>query len=110
MLIYEDESLGIESDQERRRRLRTFLMSCRSRLGPSEVGLPPTARRNVQGLRRGEVAEMIGVTVEWYRHFESGRPVRVSPRFVARVARALRLDRTEEMALFRLAFLEMYRL
>ena len=35
MLIYEDESLGIESDQERRRKLRTFLMSCRSRLGPS---------------------------------------------------------------------------
>jgi hypothetical protein len=110
MLMHEDESLGTELDQERRRKLRTFLMSCRSRLAPNEVGLPPTARRNVQGLRRGEVAELIGVTVEWYRYFESGRPVRVSPQFVARLARALRMKPSQEMTLFRLAFLEMYRL
>ena len=110
MLRYEDESLGTELDQERRHKLRTFLMSCRSRLAPGEVGLPTTARRNVQGLRRGEVAELIGVSVEWYRYFESGRPVRVSPQFVARLARALRLEQSQQMTLFRLAFLEMYRL
>jgi transcriptional regulator with XRE-family HTH domain len=61
-------------------------------------------------LRRGEVAELIGVTVDWYRHFESGRQVRVSPRLVSRLAKALRLDPTQERALFRLSFLEMYHL
>jgi hypothetical protein len=110
MLTHEDESLRTESDQERRRKLRTFLMGCRSRLDPGEVGLPQTARRQVSGLRRGEVAELIGVTVDWYRHFESGRPVRVSPQFVARLAQALRLEPSQEMTLFRLAFREMYRL
>jgi len=110
MLAYEVDHLGSELDSERRRELRSFLINCRSRLAPVELGLPRTPRRRVQGLRRGEVAELIGVTVDWYRHFESGRPVRVSPQFVSRLARALRLERNQEMTLFRLSFLEMYHL
>ena len=65
-------------------------------------------RRRVRGLRRGEVAEIIGVTVDWYRAFESGRPVRVSPQFVSRLAQALRLTPNLELKLFHLAFAEMY--
>jgi hypothetical protein len=110
MLDYEAERLDSEHDSERRRELRSFLINCRSRLAPAELGLPRTARRRVVGLRRGEVAELIGVTVDWYRHFESGRPVRVSPQFVSRLAKALRLPPTQEMTLFRLSFLEMYHL
>jgi hypothetical protein len=95
-------------DQERRRELRAFLMSSRSRLEPTEVGLPFTKRRRVPGLRRGEVAELIGVTVDWYRWFECGRPIRVSPQVVSRLISALRLSEREALALFRLAIPEIY--
>lgn len=98
-----------EEDLDRRRELRSFLMQCRTRLVPVELGLPQTARRRVRGLRRGEVAELVGVSDYWYRAFESGRPVRVSPQFVARLGTALRLTRAEQMILFRLAFPEIYR-
>jgi hypothetical protein len=110
MLDYEADRLGSERDNERRRELRAFLTNCRSRLAPAEIGLPSTARRRVKGLRRDEVAELIGVTSDWYRFFESGRPVRVSPQFVSRLAKALRLQPRQEMTLFRLSFLEMYHL
>jgi hypothetical protein len=110
MLDYEAERLDSEKDSERRRRLRSFLVDCRARVGPAELGLPRTARRRVPGLRRGEIAELIGVTVDWYRSFESGRPVRVSPQFVSRLARVLQLPPPQEMTLFRLSFLEMYHL
>ena len=97
------EALLAPSDEERRASLRNFLMRCRSRLTPCEVGLPSTARRRVPGLRREEIAELVGVSSDWYRWFESGRPVRVSVDFVNRVADALRLERDERMKLFALA-------
>jgi hypothetical protein len=110
MLDYEADRIGSEHDSERRRELRAFLTNCRSRLAPAELGLPSAARRRVKGLRRGEVAELIGVSVDWYRYFESGRAVRVSPQFVSRLAKALQLQPRQEMTLFRLSFLEMYHL
>jgi hypothetical protein len=85
MLTFEADLLKSEPDLERRRQLRVFLIDTRSRLDPDDVGLPHTKRRRVPGLRRGEVAELIGVTVDWYRWFECGRPVRVSPQFVSRL-------------------------
>lgn len=85
-------------------------MDYRSRVDPGHLSLPQTGRRRVPGLRRGEVAELVGVTVDWYRAFESGRPVRVSPQFVARLANALRLNAAEQLALFRLALPEVYHL
>jgi hypothetical protein len=95
-------------DQERRRELRRFLMHARAQLGPSDVGLPHTTRRRVPGLRRGEVAELIGVTCDWYRWFEGGRQIRVSPRFVLRLIGALRLCEQEALTLYQLAIPEMY--
>jgi transcriptional regulator with XRE-family HTH domain len=84
-------------------------MHRRELLDPPDLGLPRTGRRRVPGLRRGEVAELVGVSVEWYRFFESGRSVRVSPQFVARLSRALRLSAAHEATLFRLALPELYR-
>jgi hypothetical protein len=110
MLDHEADRQDSQVDVERRRRLRSFLIDCRSQLAPADLGLPRTTRRRVRGLRRGEVAELIGVTVDWYRYFESGRPVRVSPQFVSRLARVLRLPPPQEMTLFRLSFREMYHL
>jgi len=95
-------------DLARRHELSTFLKEARARLDPSDVGLPHTTRRRVPGLRRGEVAELIGVTFDWYRWFEGGRSIRVSPRFVSRVVAALRLSTLEALTLYQLAIPEMY--
>ena len=110
MLAFDIDRPGRDLDLERRRELRTFLMHCRARVAPDDLGLPSTRRRRVPGLRRGEVAEVVGVTTDWYRALESGRPVRVSPQFVSRLAKAFQLTPAQELKLFRLAFVEMYRL
>ena len=96
------------SDQDRREKLRTFLINCRSRLKPHDVGLPTTLRRRVSGLRREEVAELVGVSSDWYRWFESGRPIRVSVPFLTKLCDALKLDPIEKISLFYLALPEIY--
>jgi hypothetical protein len=107
--LYPDlEAEAPELDRERRRALQALLVGYRARLLPGDVGLPLTKRRRVPGLRRGEVAELVGVTVDWYRWFESGRPIRVSPRFVYRLASALRLSGDEALTLCRFAIPELY--
>ena len=98
-----EETPQTASDGERRANLKHFLMNCRSRLTPRDVGLPSTPRRRVTGLRREEVAELVGVSSDWYRWFESGRPIRVSFEFVSRVADALLLERGERARLLALA-------
>ncbi|HEY0798261.1 MAG TPA: helix-turn-helix transcriptional regulator [Candidatus Baltobacteraceae bacterium] len=95
-------------DSARRHELRSFLLAARARLLPGDLGLPRTARRRVPGLRRDEVAELAGVSVDWYRWFESGRQVRVSPQLIARLACVLRLSADEELTIYRLAFPEIY--
>lgn len=84
------------------------MIESRSRLRPGDVELPEAGPRRVPGLRRTEVAELVGVSTDWYRRFESGRPVRPSPQLVARIAKALRLKPRDELTLFRLALPELY--
>ena len=83
-----------------RSELSDFLRSRRARLSPDEVGLPVGARRRTKGLRREEVASLAGVGLTWYTWFEQGRDIRVSPDFLEKVARALRLNGTERQHLF----------
>jgi transcriptional regulator with XRE-family HTH domain len=91
----------------RPRELRIFLTAARARLQPQDVGLPATSRRRVPGLRREEVAELVGVSVRWYTVFELGKSGRTfSPAFVQHVGEALRLDQSERVRLFRLALPE----
>ncbi|MDR3518187.1 MAG: helix-turn-helix transcriptional regulator [Azospirillaceae bacterium] len=80
-----------------------FLRAQRSRLRPEAVGLPAGQRRRTPGLRREEVAQLCGMSVTWYSWIEQGRDVSVSPAALARVARALRLNRAERAYLFALA-------
>ncbi len=72
------------------------------------MGIKDVGRRRVPGLRRDEVAALCGVSVDWYTWFETGRPsVGFSPRFIATVARSLRLRTDETIYLFSLAIAEM---
>ncbi|MCJ0869418.1 helix-turn-helix domain-containing protein [Streptomyces sp. AP-93] len=84
--------------------LRDFLRSRRARIGPEEVGVAAhPGRRRVPGLRREEVAQLAGVSVDYYTRLEQGRTLHVSAEVLDAVARALRLDATERSHLFDLA-------
>lgn len=90
-------------DADRRRVLRAFLMSRRARLKPADVGLAEIGRRRTPGLRREEVAELAGVSTEWYTLFEMAKDTRVSQRTIDAVAAALRLTPPEHKHLRLLA-------
>jgi transcriptional regulator with XRE-family HTH domain len=105
----EREQALVTMDSERRVRLKLFLTRARSRLGPRDVGLPQIGNRRVPGLRREEVAELIGISSEWYRLLESGRSITVSARVLERLATVLGLDPFEQTILFGLALPELYR-
>lgn len=80
-----------------------FLRSRRARLSPEQVGLPRGARRRTPGLRRGEVAALAGVSLEWYTRLEQGRDIHVSAHVLEDLASVLRLDADERTHLFLLA-------
>jgi transcriptional regulator with XRE-family HTH domain len=79
------------------------LRSWRERLAPGDAGLPTQARRRAPGLRREEVAQLAGVSVNYLVRLEQGRARNPSPQVVAALARALRLTADERDHLFRLA-------
>src|ERR1700686_1986795 len=84
--------------------LREFLRSRRARVTPAAAGLPfrPGGRR-VPGLRREEVAQLAGVSVDYYVRLERGRTANVSESVLDAVARALQLNELERAHLFTLA-------
>jgi transcriptional regulator with XRE-family HTH domain len=89
---------------DRRTELSEFLRSRRARLVPDAVGVVPFGgRRRVRGLRREEVAQLAGVSVDYYVRLEQGRTNNVSDAVLDAVARALRLDDQERAYLSRLA-------
>ncbi|MCX4985796.1 helix-turn-helix transcriptional regulator [Streptomyces sp. NBC_00572] len=84
--------------------IREFLRTRRARITPEEVGLTPhPGARRVPGLRREEVAQLAGVSVDYYVRLERGRTQGVSRTVLEAVARALRLDDAERSHLFDLA-------
>jgi transcriptional regulator with XRE-family HTH domain len=83
--------------------LGVFLQSRRARINPAEVGLPTGPRRRVPGLRRDEVAQLAGASVDYYIELERGRGAQPSVQMLAALARALRLDTDERDHLFVLA-------
>lgn len=72
-----------------------FLRSRRARIQPEEVGLASYGRRRVPGLRREEVAQLAGVSVDYYIRLEQGRGPSVSDAVLDAIARVLRMDETE---------------
>ncbi|MGW1803301.1 helix-turn-helix transcriptional regulator [Streptomyces sp. NPDC001984] len=89
---------------DRSTEIREFLRTRRARITPEQAGLAPDPRaRRVPGLRREEVAQLAGVSVDYYIRLERGRTQGVSETVLEAVARALHLDDTERAHLFDLA-------
>lgn len=86
-----------------RQELAEFLKTRRARLSPEQAGLPGGGRRRTPGLRRGEVAQLSGVSVDWYTWLEQAREIQVSAQVLENIAQALRLDANERKHLFLLA-------
>ncbi|MQY34316.1 hypothetical protein SRB17_22820 [Streptomyces sp. RB17] len=83
--------------------LAAFLKSRRDRVRPADVGLPAGPRRRVPGLRREEVAQLAGLSADYYTELERGRGAQPSAQVLAALARALRLGGDERDHLFHLA-------
>jgi transcriptional regulator with XRE-family HTH domain len=79
------------------------LRAWRDRLAPGEAGLPAGGRRRAPGLRREEVAQLAGLSVDYLARLEQGRAAHPSPSVLAPLARALRLSDDERAHLFRVA-------
>jgi transcriptional regulator with XRE-family HTH domain len=88
---------------DNRREVREFLVSRRAKVTPEQAGLPIGSNRRVPGLRRGEVAALADVSIEYYSKLERGALAGVSASVLDAVARALRLDDAERAHLFDLA-------
>lgn len=78
-------------------------MSRRAKVTPEQAGLPIAGQRRVTGLRRGEVAMLAAVSIEYYAKIERGNLAGVSDAILDAVAGALRLDDAEREHLFHLA-------
>ena len=79
------------------------LRAARRRLRPDDVGLPAGTRRRVPGLRREEVAQLAGLSVDYLSRLEQGRGPTPSDQVLGALARALRLTDDERDHLFHLA-------
>jgi transcriptional regulator with XRE-family HTH domain len=86
-----------------RAELAAFLRARRARLSPRDAGLPETGRRRTPGLRRQEVAQLAGMSVDYYIRLEQGRGPRPSRQVLSALARALMLSGDERDYLFRTA-------
>jgi len=89
---------------DNRTEIREFLASRRARITPEQAGLPSYGgTRRVPGLRRGEVAELAAVSIEYYTRLERGNLAGVSEGVLEALSRALQLDEAERAHLLDLA-------
>jgi transcriptional regulator with XRE-family HTH domain len=83
--------------------LAAFLRARRARVTPQDTGLPLTGRRRTPGLRRQEVAQLAGLSVDYYIRLEQGRGPQPSRQVLSALGRALLLTADERDYLFRMA-------
>jgi transcriptional regulator with XRE-family HTH domain len=90
---------------DRRVDIRDFLVSRRAKVTPEQAGLRVLegSSRRVPGLRREEVAELAGVSADYYTQLERGHLDGASDSVLNAIARALQLDDGERLHLFALA-------
>jgi transcriptional regulator with XRE-family HTH domain len=87
----------------RRTELAAFLRARRARLSPRQAGLPEVGPRRTPGLRRQEVAQLAGLSVDYYIRLEQARGPHPSRQVLSALARALMLSADERDYLFRMA-------
>ncbi|ANS62555.1 transcriptional regulator, XRE family protein [Streptomyces lincolnensis] len=80
-----------------------LLRAWRDRLSPADAGFTATPGRRALGLRREEVAQLAGLSVEYVLRLEQGRARNPSAQVVGALARALQLSRGERDQLYRSA-------
>lgn len=86
-----DETLGV------------VLRRWRDRLSPVDVGRASRPGRRAAGLRREELAELAGLSVDYVVRLEQGRATNPSAQVIASLARALQLQPLERDYAYRLA-------
>jgi transcriptional regulator with XRE-family HTH domain len=82
--------------------LADFLRKRREALQPEDVGLPRGPRRRTVGLRREEVAELAGMSTDYYSRLERGSGPKPSDQMAAAIACGLRLTLADRDHLFTL--------
>jgi transcriptional regulator with XRE-family HTH domain len=89
---------------DNRAEVKAFLTSRRAKITPEQAGLTSYSRnRRVPGLRRSEVADLAGVSVEYYAQLERGNLAGASDSVLEALGRALHLDEAEQQHLADLA-------
>ena len=89
---------------DNRDEVRAFLRSRRAKVTPEQAGLAHYGRnRRVPGLRRSEVADLAGVSVEYYAQLERGDLSGASESVLDALGRALHLNEAEREHLLDLA-------
>lgn len=83
--------------------LGTTLRTWRDRMSPAAAGLPSGRARRAAGLRREELAELAGLSVDYVVRLEQGRATTPSAQVASALARALQLTDGERDHLYRLA-------
>lgn len=86
-----------------RSQISEFLTSRRAKISPQQAGLSSFGARRVPGLRRTEVAQLAGVSVEYYSRLERGDLSGASDHVLGALARALQLNDEERIHLEDLA-------
>src|SRR5438105_6597266 len=89
-----------EHDGMDRTGLGEFLRHRRETLRPRDVGLAEGPRRRTKGLRREEVAQLAGMSTDYYARLEQQRAPQPSVQITSALARALRLTLDERDHLF----------
>ncbi|CAN5155898.1 helix-turn-helix transcriptional regulator [soil metagenome] len=89
------------------RPLGDYLRARRELVQPEDVGIAGSgARRRVAGLRRSEVAQLAGISAEYYVKLEQGRESHPTTQVLDALSRALQLDATARGYLHSLAHLQ----
>lgn len=80
-----------------------LLRAWRDRLSPADAGFAVTDGRRAPGLRREELAQLAGLSVDYVLRLEQSRAKNPSAQVVGALARALQLSRAERDQLYRSA-------
>lgn len=80
-----------------------LLRAWRDRLSPADAGLSATPGRRAPGLRREELAQLAGLSVDYVLRLEQSRAKNPSAQVVGALSRTLQLTRSERDQLYRSA-------